>query len=67
MEKTIRKFADLAEMKVAELLYWQGVPGYVRLNAAAELSEAAFRLKGMEGNVPPRLDRSLVLLRRPSR
>ena len=65
MDKTIRKFTSLDAMKADELSGWQKLPGFVRLDAAADLSIAAFRMKGSEGDVRPQLQRTLVHLRRP--
>ena len=65
MDKTIRKYTSLDAMKAAELRDWQRLSGLERLDAAAELSVAAYQMKGSEGDVQPRLQRTLVHLRRP--
>ena len=65
MDKTIHKYASLDEMKAAEQRDWQRLPGIERLNAAADLSIAAYQMKGSERDVRPQLQRTLVHLRRP--
>jgi hypothetical protein len=65
MDKTIRKYTSLEAMKTDELREWQRLPGYERLNAAFELSVAAYQIKGPEGYARPQFQRTLVHLRRP--
>ena len=65
MNKTILKYASLEAMKADELREWQRLPGYARLDAAFELSVAAYRTKGSEGNARPEFQRTLVQLRLP--
>jgi hypothetical protein len=65
MDKTIHKYASLGAMKADELRDWQRLPGFERLDAAADLSVAAYQMKGSERDVRPRLQRTLVHLRRP--
>jgi hypothetical protein len=60
MDKTIRVFASLDEMKADEYRYWQSRPVHERMEAVAELSLAAYGLKD-----EPRLERTLVQLERP--
>ena len=66
MDKTIRVYNSLAEMKADEYRYWQNRPVHERMDAVAELTLAAY---AMEGPVPdaPRLQRTLVCLQRPPR
>ena len=55
MDKTIRKYTDLEEMKADEYREWQALPDYERLNAAFELSLALYQLKEPRRDVQPRL------------
>jgi hypothetical protein len=67
MEKTIRIYAgqrELQEMKADEYRYWQSRPAYERMDAVAELTLAAYAMKGAAADVP-RLQRTLVHLQRP--
>ncbi len=64
MDKTIRKYRSLAEMKADEYRYWQSRPAYERMEAVAELTLAAYELKGMAPDAL-RLQRTLVHLQRP--
>lgn len=66
MDKTITTFSSLEEMKAAELRDWQSLPGYERLRAAAEMSLAAYRMKGPSNDVA-RIQRTLVHLQREKR
>ncbi len=54
MDKTIRKYASLDEMKADEYRYWQSRPAYERLDAVEEMAQVAYTLKGweMEPDVP---------------
>ena len=65
MDKTLHKFTSLEEMKAAELRDWQKLPGYDRINAAADLSMAAFGLKGAGSGAQPEFQRTLVRLQQP--
>jgi hypothetical protein len=65
MDKTIRAYTSPSEMKADEYREWQKLPAYERLQAAAELSIGAYRLKGEFRNVPARLQRTLVRLQQP--
>jgi hypothetical protein len=62
MDKTIRKYGSLDEMKADEYWEWQELPGYERLNAAAELS--LYQAKEPSRDVQSRLQRTLVHLQR---
>ena len=61
MDKIIRRFTSLDEMKDDEYRYWRGRPVHERMDAVSELTLAAF---GMKGAVPvvPRLQRTFVRL-----
>ncbi len=66
MDKTIRKYTDFDEMKADEYRYWQSRPVHERVAAVSELTELAYRMKGM----PPdafRLQRTLVHFERAPR
>ncbi len=52
-------------MKADELRAWQKLSPLERLNAAAELSIAAYGIKESSKNVPARLQRTLVRLQQP--
>jgi hypothetical protein len=64
MDKAIRKYASLDEMKADEYREWQQLPGYERLNAAAALSLAAYQMKEPTCDARPRLQRALVHIQR---
>jgi hypothetical protein len=66
MEKVIRVYTSHKEMKADEYRYWQSRPVYERMAAVAELTLAAYALKGATPNVP-RLQGPLVCLPRPRR
>jgi len=63
MDKTIRKYTSLDEMKADEYRYWQSRPVHERMDAVEELICTAYELKGwqMEPDVP-RLQRPFVRL-----
>ena len=42
MDKTIRRYTDLDEMKADEYRYWQSRPVHERMDAAAELSRLGY-------------------------
>jgi hypothetical protein len=63
MDKTIRKYDTLEAMKADEYRQWQELTPRERLDAATELSLAAFRSK--ESHVPARLQRTLIRLPQP--
>jgi hypothetical protein len=64
MDKTIRRYTSLDDMKRDEYREWQKVSAIARLDAAAELSIGAYLLKD-PANVPSRLQRTLVRLQQP--
>jgi hypothetical protein len=66
MDKTIRKYTDLDEMKADEYRYWQSRPIHERLAAVSELSQEHYALKGAAPDVP-RLQRTLVRFERAPR
>ena len=68
MDKTIRKYTSLDEMKADEYRYWQSRPVHERMDAVEEMIRTAYELKGWE-MVPdvPRLQRPFVRLPRPWR
>ena len=59
MDKTIRRYTDLDEMKADEYRYWQSRPVHERVAAVSELSEEGYRKKGV-GPDAFRLQRTLV-------
>jgi len=65
MDKTIRRFASLDDMKRDEYREWQRLPAVDRLVATAELSIGAYQLK--DPDVSTRLQRTLVRLKQPER
>jgi hypothetical protein len=66
MDKTIRKYTSLDEMKADEYRYWQSRPVYERLAAVSELTEEGYRMKGM-GLDAFRLQRTVVHFQRSPR
>jgi hypothetical protein len=64
MEKVIRKYNTLDEMKADEYRDWQEMPVHERMNAVAEISLAAYQMKEPTPDVR-RLQRTLVHLQRP--
>jgi hypothetical protein len=66
MDKTIRTFASPDEMKEEEYRYWQSRPVHERMDAVAEITLAAYRMKEPTSDVR-RLQRTLVHLPRPRR
>jgi hypothetical protein len=65
MDKTIRKYTTLGEMKADEYRYWQSRPVHERMAATWELTLALYQMKGAPH--APILDRTLVRLQRPKR
>ncbi len=65
MDKTIRKYTSLDEMKADEYRYWQSRPVHERVEAVSELTQEQYALKGEAPDVP-RLQRTLVRLQRES-
>ncbi len=66
MDKTIRKYTSLGEMKADEYRYWQSRPVHERMDAVSELTLAMYATKGAAPDVP-RLQRTLVRVQRPQR
>jgi hypothetical protein len=66
MEMVARTYSSLKEMKADEYRYWQSRPVHERMSAVAEITLAAYAMKGMAADVP-RLQRTLVCLQRPQR
>jgi hypothetical protein len=64
MDKTIRRFSSLDEMKAEEHRYWRSVSACERLEAVSEITSEAYALKGQSTDVP-RLQRTLVRIQRP--
>jgi len=60
MDKSIRVYPSFDAMKHDEYREWQEMLPYERLNAAAELSLAAYAWKESPRNVPARLQRTLI-------
>jgi hypothetical protein len=46
MDKTIRKYTDLDEMRADEYRYWQSRPVHERVAAVSELTQEHYALKG---------------------
>ena len=68
MEPILRKYASLDEMKIDEYRYWQSRPAYERLDAAAQMVDEAYALKGWEmGPNVPRAQGPFVRLQCPWR
>jgi len=66
MDKSIRKYASLDEMKADEYRYWQSRPVHERIAAVSELTQEHYAMKGAVSDVP-RLQRTLVCFQRASR
>ena len=66
MDKIIRKYTSLDEMKADEYRYWQSRPVYERVAAVSELTEEGYRMKDM-GPDASRLQRTLVHFERAPR
>lgn len=66
MEKLVRKYRSLKEMKADEYRYWQSRPVYERMAAVAEITLSAYGMKEALADVP-RLQRTAVVLQRPRR
>jgi hypothetical protein len=67
MDKTIRRFGSLEEMKDAEYREWQALSPQARLVAAAELSLMQYQWKEPTRDVQPGLQRTLVRIQRTPR
>jgi hypothetical protein len=69
MDKSIRKFASLADidqLKAEEYRFWQSRPVHERTDAVSELTQAHYAMKGAASDVP-RLQRTLVRFERAPR
>ncbi|HZB89352.1 MAG TPA: hypothetical protein VE291_11880 [Terracidiphilus sp.] len=66
MEKSVHVYASPREMKADEYRYWQSRPAHERMAAVAEMTRAAYDLKGPAAHVR-RLQGAVVLLQRPGR
>ena len=66
VEKTIRAYSSLEEMKADEYRYWQSRPVHERMNAVAELTLSLYRMKDQATDAP-RLQRVVEVLQRPRR
>jgi hypothetical protein len=66
MDKSVRKYASLKEMKADEYRYWQSRPAHERMSAVSELTLAVYAMKEPAAHVR-RLQRTLVCLQRPQR
>ena len=66
MDKTIRVYQSLDEMKADEYRYWQSRPVHERMDAVAEITLATYATKGAAPDVP-RLQRTLVRFERLQR
>ena len=66
MDKIIRRYSDLEEMKADEYRYWQSRPVHERVAAVSELTREDFALKGTDPDVS-RLQRTLVRFERAPR
>jgi hypothetical protein len=67
MDKTIRRYGSLEEMKAAEYGEWQALSAQARLDAAAELSMMLYQWKEAAPDVQPGLQRTLVRVQRTPR
>jgi hypothetical protein len=66
MDKTVRVFTSLDEMKAEDYRYWQSRPVHERMEAVTQMTLAACALKGASPDAL-RLQRTLVQLERPRR
>jgi hypothetical protein len=66
MDKSVRVYTSLEEMKADEYRYWQSRPVYERMDAVAEITRAAYAMKEVDPNVR-RLQGTVVCLQRPQR
>ena len=64
MDKTIRRYTSLDEMKADEYREWQELPAHERIDAISEITLAAYQMKDPTLDVR-RLQRTLVHLQRP--
>jgi hypothetical protein len=66
MDKTIRKYTSLDQMKADQYRYWQSRPVHERLAAVSELTEEGYTVTGT-GPDAFRLQRTLVHFERAPR
>jgi len=66
MDKTVRRYSSLDEMKADEYRYWQSRPVWERMDAVSELTQEHYTMKGAPPDVPG-LQRTLVRVQRPQR
>jgi len=66
MDKSIKRYQSLSAMKADEYAAWQRVPPSERIRAVSELTMALYGLAKQARDVP-RLQRTLVRLKRPQR
>jgi hypothetical protein len=66
MDKTIRTYASLDEMKAAEYRDWHRRPPHERMEAVKEITLAAYQMKELTLDVR-RLQTTLVHIPRPQR
>jgi hypothetical protein len=59
MDKAIRRYASLDEMKADEYRYWQSRPVHERMQPLSELTEEMYAMKVAAPDVP-RLQRILI-------
>ena len=64
MDKVIRKHTSLDVLKADEFRDWQALSPQERMDAVAEITLAAYQMKGQTPDVR-RLQRTLVHLQRP--
>jgi hypothetical protein len=64
MHKVIRTYLSVDDMKTDEYREWQKLPAHERMNAVAEITLAAYQMKGSAPDVR-RLQRTLIHLQRP--
>jgi hypothetical protein len=65
MDKSVRVYQSLAEMKADEYRYWQSRPVWERMDAIEELTNLGYAMKGI---VVGRLDKTVVrVIRRSER
>ena len=64
MDKVIRKYTSFDLLKTEEYRDWQELPAQERMDAVAEITLAAYQMKGRTPDVR-RLQRTLVHLQRP--
>jgi hypothetical protein len=67
MDKSIRVYTSLDEMKNDEYREWHELEPYKRFNAAAELSLSWHGAKESSNNVPRSVQRTLIRIERPPR